>query len=101
MFEHDGTLLGLGGDPEYELEWCRPIGETGSEHSFSYIAEGLSSLHDKCLENLATKLWMPAVRVDRHCKYNFLLSNGEYLFAYMNGETHSIICLDIHLTEEL
>ncbi len=86
VFAHNGTLLGLKEDPDYELEWYHPIGETDSEHAFCYILEKLSSLQDRGLGSLATKLWGLADRIGRHGKFNFLLSNGEYLFAYMNRE---------------
>ena len=86
MFAHNGTLLGLDENPDYELKWCHPIGETDSEHAFCYILEELSSLQDRGLENLATKLWGLANRISGHGKFNFLLSNGEHLFAYMNRE---------------
>ena len=86
VFAHNGTLLWLDENPDYELEWCHPIGETDSEHAFCYILEELSSLHDRGLENLAIKLWGLADRIGRHGKFNFLLSNGEHLFAYMNRE---------------
>ena len=85
-FAHNGTLLGLDENPDYELEWCHSIGETDSEHVFCYILEELSSLKDRGLENLATKLWELADKIDRNGKFNFILSNGEYLFAYMNKE---------------
>ena len=86
VFAHNGTLLRLDEDPDYELEWCYPIGETDSEHAFCYILEKLSSLQDRGLENLAIKLWELADRIGRHGKFNFLLSNGEHLFAHMNRE---------------
>jgi len=86
VFAHNGTLLGLDENSDYELKWCYPIGETDSEHAFCYILEELSSLQDRGLENLATKLWGLANRIGGHGKFNFLLSNGEHLFAYMNRE---------------
>ena len=86
VFAHNGTLLGLDENSDYELKWCYPIGETDSEHAFCYILEELSSLHNRGLENLTTKLWGLADRIGSYGKFNFLLSNGEHLFAYMNKE---------------
>ena len=86
VFAHNGTLLGLDGNSDYELEWCHPIGETDSEYAFCYILEELSSLQDRGLESLADRLWRLADRIGSYGKFNFLLSNGEHLFAYMNRE---------------
>ena len=89
VFAHNGTLLGLRENSDHELEWCHPIGETDSEHAFCYIFEELSSLQDRGLETLATRLWELADRMGRYGKFNFLLSNGEHLFAYMNREGYA------------
>ncbi len=93
VFAHNGTLLGLDENSDYELKWCHPIGETDSEHAFCYILEELSSLQDRGLGNLAAKLWELADRIGRRGKFNFLLSNGEYLFAFMNrrGTLHYLL----------
>lgn len=50
VFAHNGTLLGLNEDPDYELELCHPIGKTDPEFAFCYILEKLSSLQDGGLE---------------------------------------------------
>jgi len=86
VFAHNGSLLGLDEKPEYKLGWCHPVGETDSEHAFCYIIERLAGLQDRGLKSLATRLWRLADGIGRLGKFNFLLSNGEYLFAYMNRE---------------
>lgn len=84
VFAHNGTLSNIIEDASHRLEWCHPIGETDSERAFCYILEKLSGLQDKRLGNLATKLWELADSIGRYGKFNFLLSDGEYLFACMN-----------------
>lgn len=86
VFAHNGTVSGIIRNPSYRLEWCHPVGETDSEYAFCYILEKLSGLRDRGLESLAVRLWGLAEEIGRHGKFNFLLSNGEYLFAYMNEE---------------
>ncbi len=70
-----------------------PIGETASEHAFCYILEELSSLQDRGLGGLVAKLWGLADRTGRRGEFNFLLSNGEYIFAFMNrrGALHYLL----------
>jgi len=93
VFAHNGTVSGIIEEPEYRLEWCHPVGETDSEHAFCYILEKLSGLRDRDLEGLAVRLWGLAEEIGRYGKFNFLLSNGEYLFAYMNrrGTLHYLL----------
>ncbi len=84
VFAHNGTVSEIIGDPSYRLKLCRPIGETDSEYAFCYILEKLSSLRDRGLENIASRLWRLANSIGWYGKFNILLSNGEYLFDYMN-----------------
>ncbi len=84
VFAHNGDVSGIIGEPGYQLEWCHPVGETDSEYAFCYILEKLSGLRNRGLESLAVRLWSLAEEIGRHGKFNFLFSNGEYLFAYMN-----------------
>ncbi|MEB3757102.1 MAG: class II glutamine amidotransferase [Desulfurococcales archaeon] len=86
VFAHNGDVSKTIEELGYRLEWCRPVGETDSEYAFCYILEELSSLQDRGLENLATMLWRLADRMSRYGKFNFLLSNGKYLFSFMNRE---------------
>jgi glutamine amidotransferase len=93
VFAHNGTVSGIIEDPGYKLEWCHPVGETDSEHAFCYILEKLSGLRYRGLESLAARLWGLADEIGRYGKFNFLLSDGEYLFAYMNriGTLHYLL----------
>ena len=86
VFAHNGDVSGIMEEPGYGLGWCVPIGETDSEYAFCYIVEKLAELRDRGLENIAKLLWRLATGLGKYGKFNFLLSNGEYLFAYMNRE---------------
>ena len=86
VFAHNGTVSGIMREPGYRLGWCKPVGETDSEHAFCYILEKLASLRDRGLESLVARLWSLAEEIGGYGKFNFLLSDGEYLFAYMNRE---------------
>lgn len=93
VFAHNGTVLGISEETGYRLEWYHPVGETDSEYAFCYILEKLSNLRNKGLETLVTRLWGLADDIGSCGKFNFLLSNGEYLFAYMNrrGTLHYLL----------
>mgnify|MGYP000209182084 CR=1 FL=1 len=84
VFAHNGTVSEIVDDPRYRLRWCRPIGETDSEYAFCYIVEQLSELSNRNIVDIAVKLWSLASDIGMYGKFNFLLSNGEHLFAYMN-----------------
>ncbi len=73
-------------EPGYRLGWCKPVGKTDSEYAFCYILEKISGLKGKGLEDLVARLWSLAKGIGSHSKFNFLLSDGERLFAYMNRE---------------
>ena len=84
VFAHNGTVSGIIEEPGYRLEWRHPVGDTDSEYTFCYILEKLSNLGNKDLEALVARLWRLAEDIGRYGKFNFLLSDGKYLYAYMN-----------------
>jgi glutamine amidotransferase len=82
IFAHNGTLNGF--SPKLE-GFYRPVGTTDSERAFCYMLETLRRRFpeeepslDACfavLRDLTTEL-------ARHGRFNYLLSNGEYLIAH-------------------
>jgi len=85
VFAHNGDVSGIINDPRFKLKWCYPAGETDSEYAFCYIVEQLSILQNNwSLEDIVIKLWRVADEIGEYGKFNFLLSDGGYLFAYMN-----------------
>ena len=87
IFAHNGDVSGIMQDPTFELKIFKPIGDTDSEYAFCYILEKLSKLSKDSLENvliLAQEIRRLATEIGKFGKFNFLLSNGIFLFAYMN-----------------
>ena len=84
VFAHNGTVaINI---PDEEFRRYHPVGETDSERAFCYILEEFSQLQNEDLETMVTKLWSLAEEIGGYgaSKFNFLLSDGKYLFAYMN-----------------
>jgi len=95
VFAHNGTVTSMN-DPEFSLRIFTPVGETDSEYAFCYIMEYLSKLGNEVLKDvlsLAQRIWEIAVKIGRHGKFNFLLSNGILLFAFSNrrGSLHYLL----------
>jgi glutamine amidotransferase len=75
---------------------CQADGDTDSEHAFCLVLEALSSCHaggdamqrPACLNALAHA----AGAVATFGKFNFLLSDGERLFAYCHDRLHALEC---------
>jgi glutamine amidotransferase len=88
VFAHNGTITGEMPKPRF----YEPIGETDSEHAFCLILDRLrdlgrgASLHEvaEAVEDEARKLSKLSN------KFNFLMSNGDYLFAFRSeaGSLH-------------
>ena len=95
VFAHNGNVSRIIYEPGYRLKHCIPVGDTDSEHAFCYMLERLRGMDRSIddLESLSKRLWSLATNIGGYGKFNFLLSNGEYLFAYMNqaGTLHYIL----------
>lgn len=82
-FAHNGTVIGNIANPRF----YEPVGETDSERSFCIILDRLrdlgrnASIHEKarCIENIAREF------SDYSQGFNFLMSDGEYLYAFWSG----------------
>lgn len=76
-FAHNGTVTEI---KRWELKIFKPEGETDSEYAFCYL---LDRIYDK--KDLNEKIEIlrnEALNISGLGKFNFLLSNGEYLFAF-------------------
>lgn len=93
VFAHNGDVTGIVEAPGYRLRRCRPAGETDSEYAFCYIIESLARLQSPDIDEVAGLLWRLAAGIGEYGKFNFLLSDGRYLFAHMNveGTLHYLI----------
>lgn len=85
VFAHNGTLYGFVDFVRNRLKMFRPIGDTDSEHAFCLIMEELSrNIRDiDDVMSLSHIIWNQAVSIAEFGKFNFLLSNGVFLFAFM------------------
>lgn len=85
VFAHNGTLRGFIDFAESRLRGYKPVGDTDSEHAFCFILDELSRNTSDTTNvlNLSRIIWNLALRIARFGKFNFLLSNGAFLFAFM------------------
>jgi glutamine amidotransferase len=82
IFAHNGTLDGF--HPQLE-GWYTPVGTTDSERAFCYMLERLRSRFPHAQPSLREcyELVCEITReIARHGRFNYLLSNGEYLLAH-------------------
>lgn len=77
VFAHNGTVSGIIGKREFRLNRLKPEGETDSEYAFCYLLEKIEDRSD-IKEILKTE----AEKIKQYGNFNFLLSNGEILFAH-------------------
>lgn len=84
VFAHNGTLSRLG---ELPLHRLKPGGDTDSEHAFLWMLE---RLHEVPPERFAPALKELADRVRSLGRFNFLLSDGQTLWAYADDALHLI-----------
>ncbi len=85
-FAHNGTLRGF--EPELRGRF-QPVGETDSELAFCYILEQLQARFGDArppLAALCQELDAISDRVAPYGEFNYLMSNGDLLFAYRYGK---------------
>ncbi|MGC9069531.1 MAG: class II glutamine amidotransferase [Thermoprotei archaeon] len=83
VFAHNGDVSSIIEEQKFKLNNFLPLGDTDSEYAFCYIMERIQGLNNdifKVSENIK-KL---ADEIGNYGKFNFLLSNGKYFFAYTN-----------------
>jgi len=86
VFAHNGDVSGIINKPGFKLKCYFPVGETDSEYAFCYIMDNLRKLGDdvESIIRVSRIIWNLANKIGSYGKFNFLLSNSDYLFAYMN-----------------
>jgi glutamine amidotransferase len=80
IFAHNGTVRKIMNNEEFQLGRFRPSGETDSEYAFCYLLEKI--WQETNLKKIREILQLEAEKVKKYGKFNFLLSDGEILFAY-------------------
>jgi glutamine amidotransferase len=81
VFAHNGNLVDF--SPRLHGSF-RPVGSTDSERAFCWIMQELAKSHADVpsVQELSITLRELAVQVARHGTFNFLLSNGQALWAH-------------------
>ena len=86
VFAHNGDV-NIRDNREFRLKYYFPLGETDSEYAFCYIMDRLRGLRREVLDDVvevSKVVWRMAKRIGDYGKFNFLLSDGGWLYAYMN-----------------
>ena len=95
VFAHNGLVPEI---VEVELAnanpVCRPTGETDSEHAFCHLLGRIAQQFQHAPPTAGTA-WLETVAtvseaVASHGKFNFLMSDGEYLIAYGHDRLHYV-----------
>lgn len=87
VFAHNGDLKNF--SPRLHSHF-RPVGSTDSELAFCWIMQELAKSHANVpsVEELTITLRELAPRIAKHGTFNFLLSNGEALWAHASTRLH-------------
>ncbi len=92
IFAHNGELKDY--EPSFSAGY-RPVGETDSERAFCQILEHLKTRfpgeHTPPATALQSALAEVSENIAGHGIFNFLLSNGELLFAHCATDLHYIV----------
>jgi glutamine amidotransferase len=89
VFAHNGNLVDF--HPRLHAAF-RPVGSTDSERAFCWLMQELSKAHASVpsIEELTTTLAELAPQAARHGTFNFMLSNGQALWAHCSTNLHYI-----------
>ncbi|MEO7954451.1 MAG: class II glutamine amidotransferase, partial [Polaromonas sp.] len=81
VFAHNGNLVDF--SPRLHGSF-RPVGSTDSERAFCWIMQELAKSHADLpsVQELSITLRELAARIAKHGTFNFLLSNGQALWAH-------------------
>lgn len=87
VFAHNGDLKDF--RPRLHAHF-RPVGETDSEHAFCWLMQELAKSHAgvPSVRELTLTLKDLVTRLDIHGTFNFLLSNGDAMWAHASTGLH-------------
>ena len=77
-FAHNGTVSGIMKDPQFALTAFKPEGKTDSEYAFCYLLDMINNNP----KNIKEVLEAAALKIKQYGNFNFLLSDGNTVFAY-------------------
>ena len=90
LFAHNGHLGGF--QPE-EGQYYRPVGSTDSERAFCFMLEQLRNRfeHKPPVGKLFAEVAALTAQIRHHGLFNFMLSNGDILFAHASTLLYYIV----------
>ena len=90
VFAHNGNLVDFA--PRLHGSF-RPVGQTDSERAFCWLMQELAKSHAgvPSVQELTRTLRELVPQIARHGTFNFLLSNGEALWAHANTNLHYVL----------
>ena len=91
IFAHNGNLSDY--SPELDGSYL-PVGQSDSEHAFCHLLQSLKRQFPGGMparEEIRAALDAFAARTQRFGPFNFLLSNGDCLFAHRSTDLHYIV----------
>ncbi|MFZ4623510.1 MAG: class II glutamine amidotransferase [Rhodoferax sp.] len=90
VFAHNGDLKNY--QPHLHGSF-RPVGNTDSEQAFCWLLQELAKSHAgvPSVEELTLTLRELVPRIARHGTFNFLLSNGQALWAHATTKLHYVL----------
>ena len=90
VFAHNGDLRGF--NPRLHGAF-RPVGETDSERAFCWLMQELAKAHASVpsIEELTNTLRELAPLPASHGTFNFMLSNGQALWAHCSTHLHHLV----------
>jgi glutamine amidotransferase len=91
VFAHNGLVPEIIGREHDTAGFCKPLGETDSEHAFCQLLGEIAGCYeaangDRWMERLAAR----AGAIAALGKFNFLLSDGRFLVAYGHDRLHHL-----------
>jgi len=86
VFAHNGTVSRIMKEPGFRLGAYRPEGQTDSEYAFCYLLEKIGNEPANIKEILQTE----TKRIKKYGNFNFLLSDGETLFAHGDNSLYFV-----------
>ncbi|MEX8492781.1 class II glutamine amidotransferase [Sphaerotilus sp.] len=90
VFTHNGNLVDF--HPKLHANF-HPVGDTDSERAFCWLLQELAKNHARMpsIPDLTQTLAELAPQIARHGTFNFLLSQGEALWAHCSTKLHYVL----------
>lgn len=91
IFAHNGNVNSFQ-PPQDVSTFHKPVGQTDSERAFCYILNRLRKRFESMpdIEELREAISGWAAEIAQHGTFNFLLSNGNFMFAYCTTNLHYV-----------